>query len=392
MTYVARDVANSAQSRTKARLRAFRDRTAQLLYAAPVGLEAWSSALDALSEDLDAATCHLAILDRFGRLESWQRNSRGGSEYMLEYVRHFHLIDPTLELARASENGAVIAASSCLTEANRDRFREVQEYWRSYRLQAPLTAKIAEDERALVICSMMRPAGDIDFGASDLTLVARYMSHLANAYKIAGHVNRTVTTGSIGESLLQSSGRPMLLLDPHDAVVVRNSEAAAMIESGEPFTLSGKRLACSNDANQRLLQKALGTIRGRFQSGGMAQPRHAFHVLDRTGQRTHCTLLHFAPEQSMGAFGRQCMVLLSIVRPRNGAAADPALLESMFDLSPAEARVANAIALGEDVGTIARRLRVSLNTVRTQLKTVFLKTDTHRQAELVALLHQVGSA
>lgn len=93
----------------------------------------------------------------------------------------------------------------------------------------------------------------------------------------------------------------------------------------------------------------------------------------------------------MGAFGRQRMVLISVMQAKISASADPALLESMFDLSPAEARVANAIAQGEDVVAIARRLRVSLHTVRTQLKTVFLKTDTHRQAELVALVLQLGS-
>jgi DNA-binding CsgD family transcriptional regulator len=37
----------------------------------------------------------------------------------------------------------------------------------------------------------------------------------------------------------------------------------------------------------------------------------------------------------------------------------------------------------------ACELKISRNTARYQLKSVFAKTDTHRQSELVALLFQV---
>ena len=38
----------------------------------------------------------------------------------------------------------------------------------------------------------------------------------------------------------------------------------------------------------------------------------------------------------------------------------------------------------------ARELTITRETARNQLKSVFAKTDTHRQSELVALLMQVG--
>ena len=57
-----------------------------------------------------------------------------------------------------------------------------------------------------------------------------------------------------------------------------------------------------------------------------------------------------------------------------------------FDLSPAEARLAAAIGSGEDLGTYAARNGLSKETVRNQLKAIFSKTGTHRQAELVVQL------
>ena len=62
------------------------------------------------------------------------------------------------------------------------------------------------------------------------------------------------------------------------------------------------------------------------------------------------------------------------------------LVQSLFDLTPAEARVARSLAAGETVEEIASIGSVSLNTVRTQVRGVLEKTGCRRQAEVVALL------
>ena len=62
------------------------------------------------------------------------------------------------------------------------------------------------------------------------------------------------------------------------------------------------------------------------------------------------------------------------------------ILQALFDLSPAEARVAAMITEGHSVSTISQRLSVKPNTVRVQLKAIFSKTGTNRQGELVSLL------
>jgi DNA-binding CsgD family transcriptional regulator len=69
-----------------------------------------------------------------------------------------------------------------------------------------------------------------------------------------------------------------------------------------------------------------------------------------------------------------------------GDSPDPLVLEGLFDLTTAEARVARAISVGQSVNTIAAENSVSLETVRSQLKSVMQKTGTHRQSELAALL------
>ncbi|MEO9162153.1 MAG: helix-turn-helix transcriptional regulator, partial [Casimicrobiaceae bacterium] len=69
-----------------------------------------------------------------------------------------------------------------------------------------------------------------------------------------------------------------------------------------------------------------------------------------------------------------------------GRRADPLMLASMFDLTPAETKVALAMMDGADVSEIAARNSVSVATIRSQLQSLFAKTGTRRQAKLVQLL------
>jgi DNA-binding CsgD family transcriptional regulator len=66
-----------------------------------------------------------------------------------------------------------------------------------------------------------------------------------------------------------------------------------------------------------------------------------------------------------------------------------AILAKTFHLTPSEAKLACIIARGAPPDIAARELKISRETARNQLKSVFAKTDTHRQSELVALLLQV---
>lgn len=65
------------------------------------------------------------------------------------------------------------------------------------------------------------------------------------------------------------------------------------------------------------------------------------------------------------------------------------ILRSAFGLTQAEARIAISVMNGEDLETIARARGVTVATIRSQLKSIFAKTRTHRQAELAAFVGRI---
>ncbi|MGE5566082.1 MAG: helix-turn-helix transcriptional regulator [Parcubacteria group bacterium] len=79
-----------------------------------------------------------------------------------------------------------------------------------------------------------------------------------------------------------------------------------------------------------------------------------------------------------------------ISRAQNNLLPDANIISALFDLTPAEARIARAIAEGLTPSEIALRYNVSRETVRSQLKRVLLKTSTKRQAELSLLVSSLA--
>ena len=78
------------------------------------------------------------------------------------------------------------------------------------------------------------------------------------------------------------------------------------------------------------------------------------------------------------------MMLTPVTRPE---APSVELIRSLFDLTPAEARIARGLAAGQTVKTMAEESGTSANTVRTHVNAVLTKTGYSRQADVVALLN-----
>ena len=68
------------------------------------------------------------------------------------------------------------------------------------------------------------------------------------------------------------------------------------------------------------------------------------------------------------------------------------LLGRQFHLTASETRLAICLASGQSLREAARHIGVRYETVRTQLKAIFAKTNTRRQVELVLLLNKFRSS
>jgi DNA-binding CsgD family transcriptional regulator len=83
---------------------------------------------------------------------------------------------------------------------------------------------------------------------------------------------------------------------------------------------------------------------------------------------------------------RNGQFIIYLTRLLDNAIVPQPILKALFDLSSAEARVAERIAAGNTLADIGKQLSVSVHTIRAQLKSIFEKTGVRRQADLIRLL------
>ncbi len=130
----------------------------------------------------------------------------------------------------------------------------------------------------------------------------------------------------------------------------------------------------------RLIRDAMGR-RSFLQSGAV----RSFPVRGAQGKAP--SMIRFFPIPADGDEifpGLASVAVVTPAQPHSPPSLD--ILKGLFDLSPAEARVAQGIAARRTVEEIADRSNVSRETVRSQLKTVLAKTGTSRQLDLAVLL------
>jgi DNA-binding CsgD family transcriptional regulator len=82
------------------------------------------------------------------------------------------------------------------------------------------------------------------------------------------------------------------------------------------------------------------------------------------------------------------VAIVVLSEPKVGIAG-ATMVQSLFDLTPAEIGVVQAIVAGQTIASIAKQTRRSVETVRGQLKAAMAKTGCSRQVDLVLLVRQL---
>jgi DNA-binding CsgD family transcriptional regulator len=190
-------------------------------------------------------------------------------------------------------------------------------------------------------------------------------------------------SGTSPAAALNAMRLPAIALDQEGFVAEVNAAAEALFDND--VKIKDRRLFVRDPAARALLKEAIDQLRASPRLNLLAtdpiivQRQDKLPVLVRTWRFDWAA---HGPAQDVSA-----LLTLNALGPKPGPPA--AILAKTFRLTPAEAKLACVIARGASPEIAAGELKISRETARNQLKSVFAKTDTHRQSELVALLLQV---
>jgi DNA-binding CsgD family transcriptional regulator len=228
------------------------------------------------------------------------------------------------------------------------------------------------------------------FDDSDCAILRAVMPHLLRALQIHRRLNVADATSHALASAIHRASTAVFLVDAGGRVIFMNgcaSRIAVMrdgiaVENGE---LRGPRVADTMRIRE-LLADAVKTSshEGRGPGGMLA--------VGRPSGRRPLTLIVSPmlrrPTDLPGTDGAAAMVFVS--NPDQVAVPDDAALRALYALTPAEAKLTKLRVQGLSLNEAAARLGLRRETVRSRVKSVFEKTTTCSQSELVALILATG--
>ena len=212
----------------------------------------------------------------------------------------------------------------------------------------------------------------------------KFTRHLQRVLAIQKHTQALSNRISTSSLTIEAFKLPMLIVNCHHEIIEANAEALQLLENQQNSLINkASCLTCKNsdckDKLGALISQATAltaSIGGSFLLAG-TNPWHVF----------------VKPLKSPLPETQDIQKLLAVVfvidptKNHNKSSLD--LLAQLYNFSPPETALATALLSGMSPEEYALEAYLAISTVRSHLKKLFIKTNTHRQAELVALLSRL---
>jgi DNA-binding CsgD family transcriptional regulator len=237
------------------------------------------------------------------------------------------------------------------------------------------TIIVAPDGKAVVV-SLVRRHGAPRYARETVDMFTRIRPHLARSMMLATRAG--LRQSEITTQLLSALGVPAVVLTGGGTVVAANESFPF---DSVYFTTDAKdRLTPLVSASERLLREAIAdSLMDRSST-----PK-SFPIFGLEESQPYIADLLPMPGDAQDLFSRARFVLI-LTKLATPTPPPVSVLRALYDLTPTEADIARALAYGDTVGAISNERERSRETIRAQLKTIFDKTGTSRQTELVSLL------
>ena len=364
------------------------ERVLERFYEAAALPELWPKALHELAQlcGAEGAAAHSSKgLKTFGTI-----GSEGVAELHDAFVRHWSAPELNshrargMALVRKGWRGA-LTEQNCFTpdELASDPFQ--QDFFICSGFSSFAGVILGQNAGSTLSVSIIRSIGQGAYSRREISFINKLSRHLRAASSLALNLGMEATQRLSDAFAL--TGKPVALLDRGGCVAHVTPSFERLFASG--IVLRGGRLGCCDpDATNALAGLVEKAVRRDELAAAPLDPV----VLPRLdGLRP--LVVHVVP-----VVGRVHDLLhqVSAIMTLTDLEAIPSrrmdsVLEQAFGLTVAEARLAGQLAAGKSLPEIAAAESVAYETLRGQLKSVFEKTHTGRQAELVSLIARLAT-
>lgn len=351
------------------------DQLIDRIYEASIVPELWPLALDQLAYRVDAAGTFLFLLSDGGNT-SWTC-----SEALKEVVTGWVEGGWQAKTRRAPKMMAMnhagfITESDAYAPGEVEQDEAIMNYLRPAGFGWAAGTGIAMPTGELAVYNVERRSETGPMNRADCLKLDPLRPHLARAALLSTRAG--LERARAMATTLEILGVAGAVVRPGGRLLATNP----MFEHLMPWVFQDRRdrLGLTDASADGLLADAMSGLQSGVFKGVSSIPV-------RAAESRPPLIVHLLPVRGAAHdFFLNASLVIMVTPVDRGTVPNVEVLQGLFDLSPAESRVAQGIAAAQTIDTLAARIGVARETVRTQLKAVLAKTGVGRQAELVSLL------
>ncbi|TXH00506.1 MAG: hypothetical protein E6R09_08630 [Rhodocyclaceae bacterium] len=355
----------------------------QQIYDAALERHTWASVIGAITE---ASGGHSGLM----RLVDYRQGAVGivathgyDDHQLASYQQHFVHLDPYRERLASDPAGTLVQSDQYVPLDSRRN----TEYFNDYELPADrihaLGVPLGREKDFVLYLGLSRGRAAGPYDEASLEFVRQLLPHLLRAVQIQRLIGTAVEARQLSESALDKLRFGVVLLSATGMVSFANSTA---IELASQFgiRIAEAGLSLQESRSNAYLQRLIGAATAPINPGHPGTGGNFTYARPGRGL-LQIRVFPFIPSNEPPLAGKATPVAVFLVRP-GPCQLNHEELGLQFGLTPAESRLAAQLAQGETVAEAARNAGIAMATARSQLRTIFAKTGTRRQAELTQIL------
>jgi DNA-binding CsgD family transcriptional regulator len=247
--------------------------------------------------------------------------------------------------------------------------------------------------RRLEIITIWRSLAQGPMPPDSVRLLELLFPHIRRALDMRQLLGVSQQSAATAATIADASATAAFLLKSSGELVHANAAGSALIAQQNTFTTHEGRLTLAHESDRpafrTLLRKASSPPDAHHPA---VAHQHALALKQSDGKAALQVVANPIPPDLAASTGAHLLLLVS--DPDAERRFPDAILRDLYRLTAAESEVANGLLMGYSLQEIAALRKVSLGTVRIQLKSILAKTGVTRQSDLVRLLMSVpyGSA
>ena len=256
------------------------------------------------------------------------------------------------------------------------------------RIEYTLGLKLDGDNNGGTGLAITRDDRSSPFDQADCDLLGKIIPHLKRALEIHKRFALLDFGQRMALEALDRIATGIVLLDEGGVVKFANRLARDIAGSADGFRIIGDSVMFADyDIQTEVIAAARGAIASA--RAGRVLPGKGFAIPRPSGATPYAlmvsTLWGRHLRFDLGLLDDPIAVLF-LSDPQRPQEAPAELLQRLYGLTPAEARVLEALVAGHNLKGAAAGLGIAYETVRSHMKSIFDKTNTRRQIDVVKLV------